>query len=249
MKKKINNSEELNNYYNIVNLKLKKYSDMNIQPHKVAKYLKPGSENFFRFINEDDELKDVDGIEIVLKDIIEDTYAAFKDGLFNKIKRGNIKTFESYLFESIINNEEISEEEIHKHERALADIYKISISYIDCIDKKLHLYTVKDDGVIYKVIVYNEEQLKSEREIVSNQLFNLYIKKVNTIELPIESQVDISDIIDMKILKEEYLKWLETNLKNEEVIEAITKVDKSLDVSFKSKVELNGNLYYLFEVI
>jgi hypothetical protein len=50
----------------------------------MAKYLAPETQNFNNFISEDDDLKDVDGIDVVLKDIIQDTYAAFKDGLFKK---------------------------------------------------------------------------------------------------------------------------------------------------------------------
>jgi len=249
MKKKITNSQELNNYYNMVNTKLKKYSEMNIQPQNVVKYLKPGSENFFKFINEDDDLKDVDGIEVVLKDIIEDTYAAFKDGLFKKIKQASVKTFEGYIFESVFDDEEISDDEMHKHERALADIYKVSISYIDCINKKLHLYDVKDDGTIHKVMVYTPEQLKKDKDIISKFLYKLYSSKLNQIELPFGKTVKSDEILDMKVVEEEFLKWIDKNLTDEEVINTIAnRASINLQVKFTNKKELNDKLYYLFEV-
>jgi hypothetical protein len=146
MKKKISNSQELNHYYNLINTKLKKYTDMNIPEERMAKYLAPGTQNFNNFISEDDDLKDVDGIEVVLKDIIQDTYAAFKDGLFKKIKAGAVKKFENYAVNENIFNFETTQSDIKQHERALADIYKTSLSYIDLIRDDIHLYSVNDEG-------------------------------------------------------------------------------------------------------
>ena len=123
-KKKISNSEELNKYYKMINTKLKKFSDMNIPVNKIAKYLKPGSENFKKFISDDDELKDVDGIEVVLKDIIQDTLHAFKDGLFKKVKTGMVKKFENLITENILDVSKITKKDEYEHEKALADIYK-----------------------------------------------------------------------------------------------------------------------------
>ena len=150
MKKKISNSEELNKYYKLINTKLKKYSDMNIPDSKIAKYLKPGSENFKSFINNDEELKDVDGIETILKDIIEDTYAIYKDKIS---KKKIVETYSSFLLESSIIDLNLNIDDKHNHEKALADIYKISISYIEELNPKIHLYSVNDHGIYHKVMI------------------------------------------------------------------------------------------------
>ena len=102
-RKKILNSADLNNYYSMVKDKLKKFSDFNIPVDKIVAYLKPGTENFNNFIEQDAELKNVDGIHNVLRDIILDMYHAFKDGLYKRVKT-EVKTFESLIAENIFGN-------------------------------------------------------------------------------------------------------------------------------------------------
>jgi hypothetical protein len=170
MKKKINNSKELNNYYKMVNTKLQKYSEMNIPVDKVVKYLKPGSDNFKNFISEDDDLKDVDGIEVVLRDIIEDTMHAFKDGLYKKMQQGSVKKFESYATNSSIFTTDITEEDIKEHEMALSDIFSVSLSYIKILKKDMHMYGVSSFGKMMYVMVYSEKQLQKIKENILDYL-------------------------------------------------------------------------------
>lgn len=242
MKKKISNSEELNNYYKMVNTKLKKYSDMNISQDRIASYLKPGTINFTKFISEDDDLKDVDGIEVVLRDIIQDTYAAFKDGLFKKIQNSSVKKFENYLTESIFEDRELTEKEIHAHERALADIYKVSISHIECVNKLIHVYEIFDNGKKINAIIYTNDEFLKERNKAIEIVVDYYINKMQKID----SRIAINDIVDRDNIKQQW----NGIISNEDILTSmVNKFEKqSIKISNHKKINLNSVDYIVFEV-
>jgi hypothetical protein len=252
MKKKISNSQELNHYYNLVNTKLKKYSEMDISPESIAKYLAPGTQNFNNFISEDDDLKDVDGIEVVLKDIIQDTYAAFKDGLFKKIQKGYVKKFENYAINENIFNFETNEEDVKHHQKALADIYKTSLSYIDIIRKDIHLYYVNDEGIIRNVMVFTQEELDKVKENILKELVNSTKNKyylfndIHAIGFEINKKIKIEDILNYDKLKG----LLNKEITEDDVVETIAANYGGLNLEVKShkKTNLNSKNYYLFEV-
>lgn len=252
MKKKISNSQELNHYYNLVNTKLKKYSDMNISPESMAKYLAPGTQNFNNFISEDDDLKDVDGIEVVLKDIIQDTYAAFKDGLFKQIQKGVVKKFESYAINESIFDFQTSDEDVRHHEKALADIYKTSLSYIDIVKKDINLYSVSEDGVLKLVIVFDKDQLNKVKDNILKELINSTKNKyysfndIASIGFDIEKKIKIESILNYDKLKE----LLEKEITEEDVVETIISNVSGLyyQVKLNKKTNLNSKDYYIFEV-
>ena len=252
MKKKISNSQELNHYYNLINTKLKKYTDMNIPEEKMAKYLAPGTQNFNNFISEDDDLKDVDGIEVVLKDIIQDTYAAFKDGLFKKIKAGAVKKFENYAVNENIFNFETTQSDIKQHERALADIYKTSLSYIDLIRDDIHLYSVNDEGTTRKVMVFTQKELAKVKENILQKLLdstkNKYysFKNISDFELGMDKKVLMQDVLNYDKVKE----ILNKEITDDDVVETIAaNTGLDVEVKFNKKLELNSETYYLFEVV
>jgi len=248
MKKKISNSQELNHYYNLINLKLKKYSDMNIPEDKIAKYLSPGTINFNNFISEDDDLKDVDGIEVVLKDIIQDTYAAFKDGLFRKIKSGEITKFENYSINENIFNFDTNDDDIKQHQKALADIYKSSLSYINLLKKDIHLYSVNDEGVVKHVMVFTSTELEKVKNNILNKLIDSTKNKSYSFnDSAIDKKIMIKDIINYDKLKE----LLDKEITEDDVVETIAAANTGLnvEVKFNKKLELNGETYFLFEIV
>ena len=242
MKKKISNSEELNNYYKMVNNKLKKYSDMNIPHDRIASYLKPGTINFTKFISEDDDLKDVDGIEIILKDIIQDTYAAFKDGLFRKVAKSSVVKFENYLTESIFEEKELTDKEIHAHERALADIYKISISHIECVNKLIHIYEIIDNGQKIHAIIYNNDEFLKERAIGIETVVEYHINKIQQID----SRINIKDAIDRENIKKQW----DGIITDEDVVTSMLHKFEKQNIKINSHKKINLNLvdYIVFEV-
>ena len=244
MKKKITNSKELNNYYKMVNTKLQKYSEVNIPIDKVAKYLKPGSENFKNFISEDDDLKDVDGIEVVLRDIIEDTMNAFKDGLYKKMQQGSVKKFESYATNINIFKTDITDADIKEHEMALSDIFSVSLSYIKILKQDLHMYGVSAFGKTKYVMVYSEKQLQKIKENILDYLESTIKNKFyNFSDLGVGKKVSLSKYA------EDIKRDLEKEIKEEDVIEAIAKNNGlNVEVVYEDTKTLNSTKYYLFVV-
>lgn len=242
-KKKITNSQELNNYYKLINLKLKKFSEMNIPHNKIASYLKPGSENFNNFIKNDSELNNVEGIETVLKDIIQDTYHAFKDGMFKKSNRV-VKTYESLISETIFDGiSEITKKDEYEHEKVLSDIYRVSISYIVLLKEKIHLYSVNDNGVMLKVIVFNSEEINKIKEKIVEHLgedirkrtTKLLADKVITLNELI-GQVEIHNILSEKLTLENIIEYISLNTGLE------------YNVEYTKSITLNSVEYFLFQV-
>lgn len=252
MKKKISNSQELNHYYNVVNTKLKKYSDMNISPESMVKYLAPGTKNFNNFISEDDDLKDVDGIEVILKDIIQDTYAAFKDGLFKQMQKGVVKKFESYSINENIFDFQTSDEDIRQHEKALADIYKTSLSHIDVANKDINLYSVSDDGVSKLVILFDKDDLNKIKENILKELIGstknkyYHFNDIAAIGFEIEKKIELENILNYDKLKD----LLNKEITEEDVMETIISNVSGLyyQVKLNKKTNLNSRDYYIFEV-
>lgn len=242
MKKKISSSEELNRYYDLVNKKLKKYSDMDISPNKVVKYLKPGSMNFKKFISDDDDLKDVDGIEVILKDIIDDTYAAFKDGLFKTMKKGMLRKFENYFLTESLFIHNLSKEQIHAHERIIGDYFRISLSYIEIKNKNLHLYKVNDDGKERKISIFSKEELSQVKEdIITNMISSIMDKSYTFKSDNVEKKIEVSSFVN----NESLIKILAEKVTNEDVIEAIS---ANIDSEINAKYLGTKLDYYLFEI-
>ena len=247
MKKKITNSQELNNYYKMVNTKLKKFIEMDIPHNKIASYLRPGTQNFKNFISEDDDLKDVDGIDVVLKDIIQDTLHAFKDGLFKKIQNGAVKKFENYVATSAAFDLHLTDEDVKLQEKALCDIYRISLSHVNIKNRQSHLYTINDDGTTRQVMVYSQTQLLAVKEQVLDKLIDSTNNKFYLFkELELNKKIKVGDILDMKMVREE----LSKAITDEDVIDVISSANGlHLAVKYNKKVSLNGVEYHLFEVV
>ena len=242
MKKKISNSEELNNYYKMVNTKLKKYSDMNISQDRIASYLKPGTINFTKFISEDDDLKDVDGIEVVLRDIIQDTYAAFKDGLFKKVQKSSVQKFENYLTESIFIEKELTEREIHAHERALADIYKVSISHIECVNKLIHVYEIIENGMKKHAIIYSNDEFVKERNAGVDMVVNHYLNKMQELD----SRIQIKNATDRENIKKQW----DGIISDEDIVASmLQKFEKqNIKINSHKRINLNSVEYIVFDI-
>jgi len=241
-KKKITNSADLNNYYKMVSDKIKKFSDVNIPYNKIASYLKPGSQNFNDFIEEDNTLKDVEGIHTVVKDVIMDIYHAFKDGLFKRVNK-EVKTFENINADGIFNISDVGIKDKHEHEKALADIYGVATSYIELVKKDIHLYSVNHFGTIKKVIVFTTEELDGIKANIVDKLANDIRERVT--DLLFKKQISLGDLIGQT----EINTLISKKISIEDVLEYISQ-NTGLDVKVKysNRNELNGINYYLFEV-
>ena len=242
-KKKISNSEELNKYYDIVNNKLKKFSEMNIPHNKVVSYLNPGSENFKRFISEDDNLKDVDGIEVVVKDVIHDIYHAFKDGLLRPMQKGAVKKFENLLMENILNISNVTRKEEFEHEKALADIFKVSMSYIDILNPHIHLYNVNDQGIDKKVLIFSTNEIVEIKKNIVKELVGFIRKR--TTELLSDKKIELGELIEDN---DNINSIVSGKISNEDVIEHIARhTGLEVDVKFEKTYTLDSVEYYIFQ--
>jgi hypothetical protein len=238
-KKKISNSEELNNYYKLVHTKLKKFTDLDIPKNKLVKYLKPNSTNFKKFIENDAELKDIDNIELILKDILDDTYAVYKDNLS---KNKSIKKFESFT-KDIFDIQTSKEDEI-EHEKALADIFSISISYIDLINSKIHLYAIDNNGDLIQSIIFSEKELFSIKDKMVKELCE-DLKKRN-IKLIYNKEILLDDLIDQL----EIYNVISDDITLDDVIKTIIEYNGlKAKVSFYNSYVFESEKFYIFDVI
>jgi hypothetical protein len=241
-KKKILNSSDLNNYYNMVNDKLKKFSEFNIPVNKIVSYLKPGTENFNNFINNDKELSQVEGIENVLRDVIMDMYYAFKDGFYNK-KKLDVKKFENLLIENVFNISDITSNDKIEHDKVLCDYFKTSLSNIQLAKKDIHLYKINYFGDTKNIIIFNTEEINAIKK-------NLIIKLTNDVKLKhfdilnknvflneITEDDIINQVLNSKITVEDVLKYIADN------------IGFNIEVSYSDRTELKNKEYYLFTVI
>lgn len=190
----INNREDANKYYQLINELVDEYIDKwKIRPSRLGKYLRPGSDRFNKFLMRNN-LSEVKGAEVILKDIIEDRVHMEKDG---------VMTFESFhLFESddfkIDSMKECLYKGIEKAdikmEKILADVFDTNLGSIDIVDADKHIFKIEDwEGEDKKVIIYSDEDLEV---IKTNMVENLYEElRKKKVELSSKVSVDLSDLI------------------------------------------------------
>ncbi len=183
----INNREDANKYYQQINELIDDYMDKwKIRPSNLKRYLQPGSERFTKFLQRNN-LKEVNGIDRVLSDIIEDRVNMEEDGVL---------TFESFkLFESnefkVSNLKQCLYKGIDKAdlnmEKVLADVFDTNLGSIDVVDSDKHIFNVDN----LNVIVYSKEDLEVIKNNIIDHLYEeLKSKKVllgGLVELPLSS--------------------------------------------------------------
>jgi len=183
----INNREDANKYYQQINELIDDYMDKwKIRPSNLKRYLQPGSERFTKFLHRNN-LKEVNGIDRVLSDIIEDRVNMEEDGVL---------TFESFkLFESnefkFSNLKQCIYKGIEKAdlnmEKVLADVFDTNLGSIDVVDSDKHIFNVDN----LNVIVYSKEDLEIIKNNIIDSLYEeLKSKKVllgGLVELPLSS--------------------------------------------------------------
>lgn len=195
----INNREDANKYYQIVNELVDDYIDKwKIKPSNLKRYLKPGGSRFNKFL-ERNKLKDIKGADKVLKDIIEDREHMEKDGVI---------TFESFrFFESDEFKIQSMSQCLYKGidrvtnsmEKMLADHFDSSLSQIDIVDSNKHIFKInnwENDNI--NVIVYNEEEVDVITDNFIEHLFDQLSKK--KVELTSSISIEMFNLIN----KEEF---------------------------------------------
>jgi hypothetical protein len=199
----INNREDANKYYQLVNELVDDYIDKwKIRPSNLKKYLKPGSDRFNKFILRNN-LSNVSGINRVINDVIEDRVSMEKDGV---MAFENFKYFESSEFK-IESMKEVLYKGIEKSdinmEKSIADYFDTNLGDIDVLDSNKHLFKVSgwSDKDI-KVIVYSNEDL----ELITANIFEHLYEELSKKEVEITNSIKINleKIIDKDKFNEKF---------------------------------------------
>lgn len=199
----INNREDANKYYHLVNELVDDYIDKwKIRPSNLKRYLKPGSERFNKFILRNN-LSEVVGINRVINDVIEDRVFMEKDGVmaFESFKYFESSDFKiQSLKQTLYKGIEKSD---LKMEKILADYFDTNLSDIDIIDSDKHLFKVSgwsDEDI--KVIIYSEEDLGI---ITNNMCEHLYDELLNKeVEIADNIKINLNKLIDKDKFNEQF---------------------------------------------
>ena len=185
----INNREDANKYYQQLNELIDDYMDKwKIRPSNLKRYLQPGSERFTKFLNRNN-LKEVNGIDRVLSDVIEDRVNMESDGI---LKFENFKFFESNEYK-ISNLKETLYKGIEKvdlnMEKALADVFDTNLGSIDVIDSSKHLFKINDwNGKDANVLIYSKEDL----ELIKNNIIDCLYEELKSKKVLLGGIVELS---------------------------------------------------------
>lgn len=180
----INNREDANRYYQQVNELIDDYMDKwKIKPSNLGRYLKNGSDRFNKFLQRNN-LKEVNGIDRILSDIIEDRVNMEKDAV---LTFENFKFFESNEFK-ISNLKQSLYKGIEKAdlnmEKVLADVFDTNLGSIDVVDSDKHIFNVDN----LNVIVYSKEDL----EIIKNNIIDCLYEELKSKKVLLGGLVELS---------------------------------------------------------
>jgi hypothetical protein len=197
----INNREDANKYYQLINGLVDDYIDNHkIRPSRLSAYLKPGGQRFNKFL-ERNKLKDISGSDRILKDIIEDRKHMESDGVI---------TFESFnLLEStewkISDLKQCLYKGIDKAgiemEKILADYFDTNLSAIDVIDSDKHKFKIEDwKNDDWNIIIYSEEEF----EVIKHNIIEHIVDEMSEREIDIidDLKIKFNDLVKKDLLEE-----------------------------------------------
>lgn len=190
----INNREDANKYYQVINGLVDDYIDKwKVRPSNLKRFLQPGSERFNKFL-ERNKLKDIKGAAVILKDIIEDRDSMEQDGV---ITFESFKMFESEEFK-IHSMKQCLYKGIEKAtqnmEKVLADHFDTNLGDIDIIDADKHIFKINDwNNHDVEVVIYSKEELYViENNIVDHLYSELSKSKITLTE---NISIELSDLV------------------------------------------------------
>jgi hypothetical protein len=236
----INNREDANKYYEIINSLIDQYIEKwKIKPSRLKRYLKPGTERFDNFLTKN-KLNGIKGADKVLKDVIEDRVAMEKD---------SIMTFENYkFFESEDYNLVELETTLYKGlgkanvsmEKYLADYYDTNLSDIDIVDTDKRLFRVS--AWSYKdvnVIIYTDEDM----EVIKGNVIDFYYNELKNKDVILSDNITIRmfDLMTRENLERVLSKRLEFG-SDSNLIDIIS------DIINGDLVKNDNNKYFIWEL-
>jgi len=233
----INNREDANRYYQIVNELVDDYLDKwKIRPSNLKRYLQPGSERFNKFL-ERNKLKDIKGAERILQDVIEDRYHMEKDGV---ITFESFKMFESEEFKIHSMKQCLYkgiEKANQKMEKILADHFDTNLGDIDIVDSDKHIFKINDwNNQDVEVVIYSKEEMDIILTNVVDHLYEELSKK--KIELTQHISIELTDLIKKEAFTDRFEYILTDDM-------AKKLISDCLDDNFKFKDEFNGYFIWI----
>ena len=180
----INNREDANKYYQQVNGLIDEYIDKwKIKPSSLGRYLNPGSDRFNKLLGRNN-LKEVNGIDRILSDVIEDRVNMERDSV---LTFENFKFFESDEFK-LSNLKQCLYKGIEKvdinMEKVLADVFDTNLGSIDVIDSDKHIFKIDD----VDVVIYSKEDL----EIIKNNMIDYLFEELKSKKVLLGCLVELS---------------------------------------------------------
>ena len=185
----INNREDANKYYQQINELIDDYMDKwKIRPSNLKRYLQPGSERFTKFLHRNN-LKEVNGIDRVLSDVIEDRVNMESDGI---LTFESFKYFESSEFKTASLKEclykGIEKADINL-EKTLADVFDTNLGSIDVVDSDKHIFKINDwNNSDVNVLIYSKEDL----DIIKNNMVDFLFEELKTKNILLGGLVELS---------------------------------------------------------
>lgn len=196
----INNREDANRYYQVINSLVDDYLDKwKVRPSNLKRYLQPGSERFNKFL-ERNKLKDIKGAAIILKDIIEDRDSMEQDGV---ITFESFKMFESEEFKIHSMKQCLYkgiEKATQQMEKVLADRFDTNLGDIDIVDADKHIFKINDwNNEDVEVIIYSKEDLEV---IEGNMIDHLYTElSKSKISLTDNISIELKDLVKEEVFE------------------------------------------------
>ena len=185
----INNREDANRYYQQINELIDDYIDKwKIKPSNLGRYLKPSSDRFNKLLGRNN-LKEVNGIDRILSDVIEDRVNMERDAV---LTFENFKFFESDEFK--ISNLKVClykgiEKADLNMEKVLADVFDTNLGSIDVIDSSKHIFKINDwNGEDMNVLIYSKEDL----EIIKNNMIDCLFDELKSKKVLLGGLIEIS---------------------------------------------------------
>lgn len=233
----INNREDANRYYQTINDLVDDYIDKwKIKPSNLKRYLEPGSERFNKFLQKNN-LKDIKGSEVILKDILDDREHMEKDGL---IKFESFKMFESEEFKIHSMRKCLYkgiEKATIKMEKILADYFDTNLGDIDIVDSDKHIFKLNDwENSDREVVIYSKEEMDVILTNVAEYMYEELSKK--KIELSQHISIELSDLI-----KEDAFIYKIENILTDEMSKKL--ISDCLDNGFKFKDEYENHFIWI----
>jgi hypothetical protein len=233
----INNREDANRYYQMINDLVDEYTDKNkIRPSNLKRYLQPGSERFNRFLDRN-KLKDIKGASVILKDIIEDRESMEKDGVitFESFKMFESEEFKIHSLKQCLYKG--IEKATQKMEKVLADHFDTNLGEIDIVDADKHIFKINDwNNQEVDVVIYSKEEMNIILTNVVEHLYGELSKK--KIELSKHISIELSDLI-----KEDAFTNKIQNILTEDMVKNL--ISDCLDNNFKFKSEFQDYFIWI----